>query len=539
MNTVQSLKKALPYLLGIVIMGASSGLYAAEIKTIEFSDLLTGAGEPVSLILDDEDPLTQATFRELISEGATIAVIKSESPKGPVYHFFDAGELDRAIAGIGMINPATNLPIKPDDIMKYKIVNLATPPQRVLPGGGVAVPVVSPVSTPIPLSPIVVKPVAVRPSRVVLRPEVAEELSPEEAALIKIIEFPELLTSTGKPASLVLDEKESYTGKTFRDLIASGNLITALRIPILAGLPEYRFFDAQEWDKFLARAGLKLIDEVRYKIADVASLPQRVSPEGQVIVRRAEAPIMPPAPGIPRSTLVSKPAAAAAGPSRVEPRPVAGAKKLSEAELMVSNVNLIGSPEPELPVKKQALASATARVSADLIESENLVNAFSKTREFHSIAMEPFKPVTYRMNLVQFNVDFDESAKFDREFVTHLLQDALKVATEQALRSSDLAFKLQSFGIVRGHVAAIFVSTEAFSNVVRNIERIFLASDAVQSLRHARVINSIRKVPYDPIVQIAKGGAGQEGAGVPVTSGASFHLASDRVRAQVQFTDKK
>ena len=223
----------------------------------------------------------------------------------------------------------------------------------------------------------------------------------------------------------------------------------------------------------------------------------------------------------------------------MEPRPVTGAKKLSEAELIASNVNLIEGPEPEMPVKKQALASATARVSADLIESENLVNAFSRIEEFYSIPLERFKPGTYRMNLVQFNVDFNESEKFDKEFVTFLLQDALKVATEQALRRSDLAFKLQSFGIVRGHVAAVFYATEAFKDVVGNIERIFLASDAVQSLTHARVINSIRKVPYDPIVQIAKGGAGQEGAGVPIKSDVSFHLASDKVRAQVQFIDKK
>ena len=110
-------------------MGAFTGLSAAGIKTIEFPDLLTGIGEPVSLVLDDEDALTQATFRELIDEGATIAAIKSESPKGPVCHFFDAYELDGAIAGIGMIHPATNLPIKPEDIMKYTIVDLATPPQ--------------------------------------------------------------------------------------------------------------------------------------------------------------------------------------------------------------------------------------------------------------------------------------------------------------------------------------------------------------------------------------------------------------------------
>ena len=122
-----------------------------------------------------------------------------------------------------------------------------------------------------------------------------------------MIEFPELLTITGKPVSLVLDEKEEFTRKTFRDLIASGNLIVALRSPFPANGSKYCFFDAQEFDRLRERRGLKLRDDsVRYKIADVASLPQRVSPEGQVIVRRAEAPIMPPAPGIPRSTLVSE-----------------------------------------------------------------------------------------------------------------------------------------------------------------------------------------------------------------------------------------
>ena len=235
------------------------------------------------------------------------------------------------------------------------------------------------------------------------------------------------------------------------------------------------------------------------------------------------------APGIPHSTLLSKPAAAAAvGTSRVEPRPVEEAKKLSEA-YRVMHVYL-GVPELESPVKKEALA--TVRVSVDLQESKTLLDTlieenylrrtFGRMRESQGIAIENyFTPETYRMNLVQFNIDLNESAKFDKEFIIHLLQDALKIATEQALRRYDLAFKLQSFGVFRGHVAAIFGENANFEALAGYIERQFLGSDAVQSLKHVGVINSIRTVSYSPIVEIAKAGVGEEGVGfrLPMTSG--------------------
>ena len=254
------------------------------------------------------------------------------------------------------------------------------------------------------------------------------------------------------------------------------------------------------------------------------------------------------APGIPHSTLLSKPAAAAVGTSRSRPRPVEGGKKLSEP--IVRNVHLLGRPELESPVKKQA---ATVRVSVDLQESENLLDAFieennllrtfGRMRESQGIAIENyFAPETYRMNLVQFNIDLNETAKFDKEFVTRLLQDALKVATEYFLRHIVLSFKLQSFGVFRGRVAAIFVeNADTFEAMVGYIEREFLGSDAVQSLKHAGVINSIRTVSYNPIVEIAKAQAGEEGLAfrLPMPSGDLFYLAPDRVRVEAQFTDKK
>lgn len=96
---------------------------------------------------------------------------------------------------------------------------------------------------------MIVPPAAVGPSGVEPRPGVvAEKLSPDKAKLIKMIEFPELSASAGKPVLLVLDEKEAFTHKTFRDLIARGNLIVAVKYEVLGGA-EYYFYDAQEFDK--------------------------------------------------------------------------------------------------------------------------------------------------------------------------------------------------------------------------------------------------------------------------------------------------
>lgn len=110
---------------------------AVSVNSIKFPDLLI-EGDPVELDLGEDEPLTQQTFSELIAEQTpyTIAVIKSnvfikrENRWTDVYHFFDAEQLDAALAR-KMENPLTNLPISPEDILRYKILNLTTPPKKV------------------------------------------------------------------------------------------------------------------------------------------------------------------------------------------------------------------------------------------------------------------------------------------------------------------------------------------------------------------------------------------------------------------------
>ena len=126
-----------PHLAGSSQRQAVAGLAAVSVNSIKFLDLLI-EGEPVELDLGEDEPLTQQTFSELIAEQTpyTIAVIKSkvliksENRWVDVYHFFDAAQLDAALAR-KMENPLTNLPISPEDILRYKILNLTTPPKKV------------------------------------------------------------------------------------------------------------------------------------------------------------------------------------------------------------------------------------------------------------------------------------------------------------------------------------------------------------------------------------------------------------------------
>ena len=133
MKTKQKWSKVRYYLLSLLFMGTVSLVSAAEIKTIEFSELRIGDGKPVSLKLDDKEMLTGETFRDLIAEDTTpyaIAVIRSKGPSGDEYHFFDAGELEEATAK-KMVDPSTKHPITQEDILEYEITDLAKPPQKI------------------------------------------------------------------------------------------------------------------------------------------------------------------------------------------------------------------------------------------------------------------------------------------------------------------------------------------------------------------------------------------------------------------------
>ena len=137
MKIGQTYTKVRYYLSSLLFIGAFFGLSATESKTLEFQDLLTGEGKPVSLTLTDVEPLTQADFNELISEKLhegkpyIISVIKTiDSSKAPHYFFFDAADLKKA-TNLKMVNPLTNAAIVPGDIVRYEIASLTSKPVRI------------------------------------------------------------------------------------------------------------------------------------------------------------------------------------------------------------------------------------------------------------------------------------------------------------------------------------------------------------------------------------------------------------------------
>ena len=91
--------------------------------TIRFPDLLTGAGKPVELNLDAEELFTHKTFRDLIAQKTPYYIALIKNPLRDMYQFFDAAEWDAAIA--------KKIAFSKGDILRYKIMNLKTPPQKV------------------------------------------------------------------------------------------------------------------------------------------------------------------------------------------------------------------------------------------------------------------------------------------------------------------------------------------------------------------------------------------------------------------------